>query len=64
MAWLGLELPMQTREQLRLKDYDAMVGTYIDQEEDDFMGDMYFCSNLAAYGGISELISSILLVKW
>ena len=39
MTWLGLELPMRTRQQLRREDYDAMVGTYVDQEEDEFMGE-------------------------
>ncbi len=35
MTWLGLTLPMHTATMLRVSEYDAMVGTYMDQAEDE-----------------------------
>ena len=38
MSWLGILVPMRTRD-TNNDNYDAMVGTYLTQEEDEYMGD-------------------------
>ena len=38
MSWLGILVPMRTRD-TNDDNYDAMVGTYVTQEEDEYMGD-------------------------
>ncbi len=38
MTCLGLTLPMRTASMLRVSEYDAMVGTYVEQAEDEYFG--------------------------
>ena len=39
MTWLDLSLPMRIASMLRTNKYDAMVGTYVDQAEDEYFGE-------------------------